>query len=345
MKLSRPQTEEVANPSTISRSKDAPAPANRPATEAHRPDIRRRPGFRIWLRRVDVVASPYLYIAPFFLLFLGFALFPLGYTFYVSLNDWNLIGADQRSFTGLANYRRLLSDSFFWNALRNTFSIWLLSTVPQMVFALGLAHLLNTRLRAKTFFRMGVLVPNVASLVAVTIIFAQLFGRDFGLVNWVLETVGLDPINWQAGKASSHIAIAVMVVWRWTGYHALIFLAAMQAIPKQLYEAASLDGAGSFQMLRNVTIPALRPVIIFSVLISTIYGMQIFAEPLLFDPRPGSVTGGSGRQFQTLSVYLYEQGFRDFDFGYAATVGWVMFLVVVLVALLNYTLTRRISST
>lgn len=342
MKLSRPQTRVVAAPSTYP-PPGAPAPASPPAAGATGSGGRRL-GWRIRLQRADTAASPYLYVAPFFLLFLGFMLFPLGYTFYVSLNDWNLIGADQRSWTGLDNYRRLLADPFFWNALRNTFSIWLLSTVPQLIFALGLAHLLNTRLRFRTLFRMGVLVPNVASLVAVTIIFAQLFGRDFGLVNWVLEVVGLEPINWQAGKASSHIAIAVMVVWRWTGYHALIYLAAMQAIPRELYEAASLDGAGSFQTLRSVTIPALRPVIIFSVMISTIYGLQIFAEPLLFDARPGSVTGGSGRQFQTLTVYLYEQGFRGFDFGYAATVGWVMFLVVVLVALINYALTRRISS-
>jgi cellobiose transport system permease protein len=301
-------------------------------------------GYRARLLRADAIASPYLYVAPFFLLFLGFMLFPLGYTFYVSLNDWNLIASDQRAWAGLDNYRTLLADPYFWNALRNTFSIWLLSTVPQLLLALGLAHLLNQRLRARTLFRMGVLLPNVASLVAVTIIFAQLFGRDFGLVNWGLGLVGVGPIDWQAGKASSHIAIAVMVVWRWTGYHALIYLAAMQAIPRDLYEAASLDGAGSFQMLRSITIPALRPVIIFSVMISTIYGMQIFAEPLLFDPKPGSVTGGAGRQFQTLTVYLYEQGFREFDFGYAATVGWVMFLVVVLVALVNYALTRRISS-
>lgn len=352
MRLSRPQTETVAGPGT--HPPGAPAPAVRPlgAGAAGRPaglgqpasPRRPRLGLRNRLQRLDATASPYLYVAPFFLLFLGFMLFPLGYTFYVSLNDWNLIAADQRVWAGLSNYRRLLADPNFWNALRNTFSIWLLSTVPQLLLALGLAHLLNARLRAKTLFRMGVLVPNVASLVAVTIIFAQLFGRDFGLINWVLGWFGVAPIDWQAGRASSHVAIAVMVAWRWTGYHALIYLAAMQAIPREQYEAASLDGAGGFRKLRSITIPALRPVIIFSVLISTIYGLQIFAEPLLFDPKPGSVTGGSGRQFQTLTVYLYEQGFRDFDFGYAATVGWVMFLIVLLVALVNYALTRRISS-
>ncbi len=287
--------------------------------------------------------TPYLLIAPFFVVFLIFGLFPLGYTMFVSLNEWNLIAGDEHTFVGLDNYRRLLEDPNFWNALGNTLSIWVLSTVPQLIFALGLAHILNTRLRARTFFRMGVLVPNVASLVAVTIIFAQLFGRDFGLINWTLGLVGVAPIDWQASTGTSHLAISIMVIWRWTGYNALVYLAAMQAIPREHYEAASIDGAGNWKMLRRITLPALRPVIIFTALISTINGLQLFTEPLLFDATPGRVTGGADRQFQTLTVYLYEQGFREFDFGYAATVGWVLFLVIVVVALINFTLTRRMS--
>jgi cellobiose transport system permease protein len=297
---------------------------------------------RTWLWRLDEKISPYLYVSPFFLLFLGFGLFPLGYTLVVSLNEWNLIG-DHR-FIGLGNYTKLLSDPYFWNALFNTASIWVLSTVPQLMLALFMAHVLNARLRARTAFRMGVLLPNVTSLVAVAIIFAQLFGRDFGLINWGLEQFGLSPVDWQAGQASSHIAISIMVIWRWTGYNALIYLAALQAVPRERYEAAACDGAGSWTAFRHITIPALRPVIIFTVIISTIYGMQLFAEPLLFDSTPGSVTGGSDRQFQTLTVYLYEQGFREFDFGYAATIAWVMFLVIVIAVLINYALTRRIRS-
>lgn len=294
--------------------------------------------------RFDRKGAPYFYIAPFFILFIVFGLFPLAYTAYVSLTDWNLIGGGEHTFIGLENYSRLFADPNFWNALVNTLSILVLSTVPQLIFALGLAHLLNTRLRAKTLFRMGVLLPNVASLVAVTIIFAQIFDYNFGIMNWILSLVGIEPIDWQAGHASSHSAIAIMVIWRWTGYNALVYLAAMQTIPKELYEAASLDGAGTFRMFRSITLPSLRPVIIFTVIISTINGMQIFVEPMLFDATPGRVTGGADRQFQTLTLFLYEQGFRKFDFGYAATVGWVMFLVIVLVAAVNFALTRQIGS-
>jgi cellobiose transport system permease protein len=295
--------------------------------------------------RFDTRFSPYVFVAPFFVIFLVFGLFPILYTMYVSFTDWNLIGGGEHTFIGFDNYVKLFGDDKFWNALVNTMSILVLSTVPQLILALGLAHLLNSKLRATTFFRMGVLLPNIASIVAVTIIFAQIFDFNFGLTNWVLSLVGIGPIDWQAGAASSHTAIAIIVTWRWTGYNALIYLAAMQTIPREYYEAASLDGAGTWRMFRSITIPALRPVLIFTVIISTINGMQIFVEPLLFDATPGRVTGGADRQFQTLTLFMYEEGFRKFDFGYAATIGWVMFLVIILIAAVNFALTRRISST
>ncbi|MGH3729584.1 MAG: carbohydrate ABC transporter permease [Micromonosporaceae bacterium] len=296
---------------------------------------------RRWLHRLDVKASPYLYIAPFFVLFALLGAFPLLYTAWVSLYDWSLL-AEEHTFVGLGNYRELLSDGHFWNALANTASIWVLSTVPQLAFALVLAHVLNNRLRGQTFWRTGILLPNVTSVVAVTIIFGQLFGRDYGLVNWVLGFFGVGQIDWQAGTATSHLAIAVMVIWRWTGYNALIYLAAMQAVPQSLHEAAMLDGASSMQRLWKITMPAIRPTIIFTVIVSTIGGMQLLAEPLVFGG--GGLTGGSDRQFQTLSLYLYEVGFGRFEFGYASATAWIMFGVIVVAATVNYLITRRIRS-
>ncbi|MEU7870582.1 sugar ABC transporter permease [Dactylosporangium sp. NPDC049140] len=295
------------------------------------------------LSRLDTKGSPYLYIAPFFLLFAGFGLFPLLYTAFVSLNDWDLLDAGAHRWVGLANYTELMRDPYFWNALGNTLSIWLLSTVPQLAAALWIAHLLNHRLRARTALRMGVLLPNVTSIVAVTIVFTQLFGRDFGMVNWVLGRLGAGPIDWQAGTWSSHLAIASIVAWRWTGYNALIFLASMQAIPNHLYEAADLDGATQAQQLRRITVPMLRPTIIFTTLISTIGGLQIMAEPLLFAGAQ-TPTGGSDRQFQTIALFMYEQGFREFRFGYASAVAWTLCLLIVVVAAANLLLTRRIAN-
>jgi cellobiose transport system permease protein len=292
------------------------------------------------LYRLDLKGSPYLYVAPFFVLFGLFGAFPLVYTAWVSLHKWSLL-SDEHTFIGFDNYAKLFADSYFWNALWNTLQILVLSTVPQLLMALVLAHVLNQRLRGSTFWRMSALLPNITSVVAVTIIFGQLFGRDYGLVNYVLGLFGVGHVDWSSGEASSQFAISVMIIWRWTGYNALIYLAAMQAVPGDLYAAASLDGASSFQQLRKITIPAIRPTIIFTVIVSTIGGMQVLAEPLLFGG--GGLTGGSDRQFQTLSLYLYEVAFGNrFDFGYASAAAWVMFGLIVIAAVVNYVFTSRL---
>jgi cellobiose transport system permease protein len=289
--------------------------------------------------RLDVKLSPYVYVLPFFLLFAVFGAFPLIYTAWVSLFDWDFLGETHR-WIGLANYTRLFADDTFWNAVINTVQILVLATVPQLLLALALAYALNQRLRAPTFWRMTALLPNITSVVAVTIIFGQLFGRDYGLVNWVLGALDLGKIDWQAGEASSQIAIATMIIWRWTGYTSLIYLAAMQAVPKDLYAAASLDGATAFQQFRKITVPAIRPTIVFTVIVATIGGMQVLAEPLLFGG--GAISGGSDRQFQTLSLYLYEVGFNRWEFGYASAAAWVMFALIVVAACVNYLLISRL---
>jgi cellobiose transport system permease protein len=293
------------------------------------------------LRRADAVISPYLYSAPFFLLFIGFGLFPILYTGYVSLTDRDLLRPGAETYIGLANYRELVGDDYFWNTVKNTFFLMVMCSVPQLVLALILAHLLNSVRRLRTLLRMGVLLPNVTSIVAVALVFGQIYSRDFGVVNWVLGLFGIDHIHWQAGDWTSRIAIASMVVWRWTGYNALIYLGAMQAIPKEQYEAAAIDRAGTWRQLWHITLPALRPTIAFTALISLIGQMQLFTEPLLFDASPGSVTGGSARQFQTMTLFMYEEGFRLGHLGYGAAVAWIVLLLTFALAAFGYAMTRR----
>ncbi|MET7989735.1 sugar ABC transporter permease [Amycolatopsis sp. NPDC005232] len=303
-----------------------------------------RPGLRDRLSRWDVKASPYLYVAPFFIVFGIVGLFPLLYTAYVSLFHWDA-GDDNPDFIGLDNFKELFADAQFWHSLENTVSIFLLSSVPQLIIAVLLAALLSTRLRGATGWRVGILLPYAASLVALGIIFANLFGPKYGLVNGLLQTIGLSPVDWQANRFASHVAIAIMVNWRWTGYNALIVLAAMQAIPKELHEAALIDGAGTVRRFRHVTLPLLKPTLIFVTITSTIGGLQIFTEPKLFDAMPGSNNGGSTHQFQTVTLYLYQTAFENFDLGYASAIAWVLFLIIVLIAGLNYLLTGRIART
>jgi cellobiose transport system permease protein len=305
----------------------------------------RVPASRKILRRLDAKVSPYLYIAPFFVIFGVFGLFPLGYTAYISLTDRNLLNPVSH-YIGLANYSALIHDSYFWNAVENTFGIWFLSTVPQLLLALVIAHVLNTQLRARTFFRMAVLLPQVTSLVAVALIFTQLFGHDYGFVNYVLGTFGIHHVYWEAGRFSSWVAISTMVTWRWTGFNTLIYLAAMQSIPEDLYEAAAVDGARRVRQFIHVTVPMLRPTILFTVIISTIGGLQLFTEPYLFQPGNSGNTGGSARQYQTIVMYLYEKflGSSQFKFGYAAAIAWCLVLLIALFGVVNWLIVGRIRS-
>ncbi|MFD8642738.1 carbohydrate ABC transporter permease [Streptomyces zaomyceticus] len=285
--------------------------------------------------------APYLLVAPFFLVFAVFGAYPLLRTFWVSLHDWDRLSG-QGGWVGLDNFRRLLGDADFFTALFNTLSIFVLSTVPQLLAALGVAWLLDRHLRARTVWRALVLVPQYVSVVAVALVFSQLFGRDYGIVNWVLQGVGVidAPVDWTADTWSSHLAISFMVMWRWTGYNALIYLAAMQAVPRELYESAAIDGASRLLTFRKVTLPAIRPTLLFTVVISTIGGLQLFAEPFLFDQQ-GNAEGGAEHQFQTLTLMLYKYGFINNDAGYASAVSWALFMVIAAVAALNFLLARR----
>jgi cellobiose transport system permease protein len=292
------------------------------------------------LSRWDVKVSPYLYVSPFFILFAVVGLFPLLYTAWVALHEWHLIGG-QGDFVGLKNFQDVLGQRFFWNSVRNTISIFLLSSVPQVILALVIAGALDSGLRAKTFWRMGVLLPYVIAPVAVVLIFNDLFGDKFGLINQALGWIGVEPVQWHKDTLSSHLAIATMVNFRWTGYNALIFLAAMQTIPRDYYEAAAIDGAGRIRMFWSITIPQLRATIIFIVITSTIGGLQIFDEPRMFDQYG---QGGADRQWQTLTIFLYNLGWNQKNFGGAAAVALLLFLIIIVIGLVNFWLTRRIAS-
>lgn len=306
-----------------------------------RSPLRRRPSaWRRRLSRWDTRLSPYLYISPFFVLFLLVGMFPLGYTAWVSVHEWSLLGG-QGDFTGLENYSRVIEDRYFWNALRNTLSIFVLSSVPQVLIALVLAGLLDTQLRGRTLWRMSVLVPFVVAPAAVALIFGNVFGDRYGLVNEALGALGIDAIRWHVDTLASHVAIASMVNWRWTGYNALIFLAAMQAVPRDLYESAALDGAGRVRQFTSITLPMIRPTLLFVVITSTIGGLQIFAEPRLFDTQG---LGGSDRQYQTLTMYLWELGWRVRDLGMASAVAWLLFLIIIVFALVNLAISRRVGT-
>ena len=299
-------------------------------------DPPRRP-WRSRLHSAEARTAPYAYVAPFFAVFLAFGLFPLVYTAWISLHRYRL--GSKMSWVGLDNYTWLFSNPSFYNALWKTVTIGVLSTVPQLAIALGLAHLLNYKLRGRTFLRVAMLMPYATSVAAATLVFALIFGRDAGLVNGLLGAVGIDPVDWRNGDWTAQVAISVIVVWRWTGYNALIYLAGMQSISSDLYEAAALDGANRWQQFLHVTLPGLRPTILFTIVVSTIGASQLFGEPLLFGG--GQANGGPANQYQTLGLFMYQQGWQFGQLGRAATVAWVMFVLIVGLVALNAWIARR----
>jgi cellobiose transport system permease protein len=293
--------------------------------------------WRSRLYRFEERAAPYAYVAPFFAVFAAFGLFPLAYTAWISLHSYKL--GSRTHWLGLDNFTWLFTNPAFYNALWKTFTIGVLSTVPQLLIALGLAHLLNYRMRGRTFFRVAMIMPYATSVAAATLVFAQLFGRDAGLFNWLLGLVGIDAVDWRNGDWTAQIAISVIVIWRWTGYNALIYLAGMQSISHDLYEAAALDGANRWQQFRHVTLPGLRPTILFTIVVSTIGASQLFGEPLIFGG--GQANGGPVHQYQTLGLFLYQQGWQYGSLGRAAAVAWVTFVLIIALVLVNAGIARR----
>ena len=309
------------------------------ATAPSRPT--KRIGFGSTLSSWDLKLSPYLYISPFFILFAVVGIFPIVFTAVISFQEWDLV-RNTGTFVGFEQYAWILSQPQFWVALRNTFSIFLLSSVPQLIVAVFIAAMLDQNIRAKTFWRMGVLLPYVVAPVAVSMIFGRLFADQYGLVNSLLGLVGVDPVAWHSNTFASHIAISSMVTFRWTGYNALIFLAAMQAVPRELYEAAIIDGASRARQFFSVTVPQIRATIIFVVITSTLGGLQIFDEPRMFDAQG---LGGADRQWMTTVLYLYDVAWgNQKNFGRAAAIAWMLFLLILVIGLINFFVTQRISS-
>jgi cellobiose transport system permease protein len=284
----------------------------------------------IWKHRKEYVA-----ISPFYLLFAVFGLFPIVFSMYLSFQSWDGIG--RMSYNGLNNYLFMVTDPEFWKAVRNTLLIWVFSTVPMLFSALVIAFLLNSSMvKFRTFLRIGYFLPNVTSLVAVAIIFSTVFSNNYGLLNYILSLFGLSTVEWLNKTWGIQIAVSIMVIWRWVGYNAVIYLAGLQSIPKVLYEAAKIDGASGIQTFFRITVPILRPIILFTVITSTIGGMQIFTEPQVLVGNDGGVDGGG----LTIVLYLFREAFINNYFGYGAAVGWGMFVLIALFSILNWKLVQ-----
>lgn len=249
-----------------------------------------------------------------------------------------MVGQRRAGILGLLNYQNLITDGQFFQAVGNTLFIWCLSTIPMVLLALVFAFVLNmATLRFKAVFRAIYFLPNVTSTVAVSIIFATMFANTYGLMNFALEGLGLSPVKWMSSPFWVQFVIAFIVLWRWTGYNAIIALAGLQKIPYSLYEAARIDGASSWQIFCRITIPMLNPTIIFIVVTSTIGGWQLMEESYMLVGK----AGGIGKAGMTVVLYLYNKAFLERQFGYGSAVSWGLFLIICVFSFINQKLIQH----
>ncbi|GAE37381.1 sugar transport system [Halalkalibacter akibai JCM 9157] len=232
----------------------------------------------------------------------------------------------------------IFTDPVFWSAIKNTFVIGIMGTLPQIFIGILLAFALNSQLiKFRNTFRTAIFLPYITSIVAVAIIFGVVFNNQpFGFANYLLGMFDMDPIRWNQEYWPVKIAIATMVFWRWVGYNTIIFLAGMQSIPKELYEAAKIDGATVGQQIRLITLPMLKPILMFVVFTATIGSFQLFTEPLIFLGR------GLREEGITVVAYLWRDAFVYNSFGTASAAAIVLFIIIISMTAINLLITNRV---
>ena len=304
-------------------------PARQPGAGRVHPSRGRRRG-RSWL-------APLLFIGPGFTLFAALIIYPMVRSFQMSFYDWNVIAGATSRFTGWANYEKAFHDPIFWRALQNS-ALYMALTVPaEVVLGLAVAILLNNRAPGRALYRVLFYLPVVSSWVVVSLLFQYLFA-DSGLVNWVLHDVthvtGHDT-SWLSARWTGLIAISALGVWKGVGWSMMIFLAALQAVPKDLVEAATVDGAGRWQRFRAVVLPAIWPAGAFVTIMLVIGGFNVFMSVLLM------TGGGPGDTTQVLLTYMYKQAFTNLDFGYGSTIAVLLTVGVFVLSVIQLRLFRR----
>lgn len=279
--------------------------------------------------------TPYLFILPFFVLFGVFGAFPMIFSGVVSLFRWR--GLSTGEFVGLTNYINLMRDPSFLRSVSNTAFIWLGNVPPMLFLALVLATVLNSAmLRFKGIFRTIFYLPIITSLVVAGLVFSLILDPDYGLVNNLLVAVGLNPVNWLADPTWSKPAVIITVLWRWTGYNMAIMLAGLQSIDPELYEAAQVDGASGIQKFWRITVPLMKPIIVFTMILSTIGTINLFDEVFMLFRQ----SGGVGESALTPGLLLYRSGFEFLNFGYASAIAYVITILTFVLSLIQLRLIR-----
>ena len=286
-------------------------------------------------RRIDLTG--YLFVLPFLIAYGLFLVWPVILGLRMSFFDWSLVGTGTTDFLGIANYRELFGDPDFWASLWHTILFTLLTTPPLVLLALGLALLANRAVPARWFFRLAFFAPYVLPVSTVALIWVWLYQPGFGLINSYLVSLGLPEVDWLAGENVAMISVVIVTVWWTIGFNFVLYLAGLQEIPEELYEAAALDGAGSYQQTRFITIPLLSRTTFLIVV------LQILASLFVFDQIYIMNTSGGLNYTATRPIiqYVYEQGFTQYRVGFAAAMSYVFFVLILVFNIVQFVLSRR----
>jgi multiple sugar transport system permease protein len=275
----------------------------------------------------------YLLIAPMMTGFAIFFLLALAVSFVLSLTSWDVLTAPQ--WVGLSNYARLPQDPEFLTALRNTAALAIPNVVLRMIISLSIALALNSRIRFRAFYRTIFFMPVLTMPIASATVWKWLFDPGFGPINAQLGRLGLPQPEWLNQPKTAVIAVVIVLLWSGVGYDMVIYLAGLQNIPREYYEAAQIDGAGGFRQFRDITLPLLTPTTFFLLVIATIGSLQVFDLVFIM------ARVGNANRFPTIVYYIYQEGFQNFRMGYAITVAWVLLLIILVLTLVQFRLQRR----
>ncbi|MFP7287181.1 sugar ABC transporter permease [Shouchella clausii] len=292
----------------------------------------------MFINRINKGNCGYFFIAPFFIVFLLFGLYPILYSFYLSLTNWD--GLNDPEFIGLANYTRAIIDPLFLQSLFNTFFIWIVSVVPQLTVSLVLAVILTNKfLKGKDFFRAVYFFPNIVTAASLGLLVSLMFDWQTGSVNQLLMSIGFldQAIDWKNNALFMQMLVSAILFFQYFGYSMLIYIAGLQGISPEYAEAAKVDGASKTQIFFKITVPLLKPIIIFQVITSLIGGVQIFDQPYMLTEGSGSPNHAT----LTSVMYLYRTAFEQGRFGYGATIAFCLFVVIVSLSVISYLVSRN----
>ncbi|MGV9840247.1 carbohydrate ABC transporter permease [Nocardia niigatensis] len=277
-----------------------------------------------------------LFVAPNLAAILVFLLFPLGFSLYLSFHSWDLFSPPR--FVGVANYQRLFSDDpLFYIALRNTAVFTVLTLVPTVAISLGVAALLNRKLRGVGIFRTVAFMPLVASTVAMAVVFRFIFASDDGLANILLGWIGLGPVPWLTDPQWAMVSLSLVTVWKSVPFTTVILLAAMQGVPEDLYEAAKIDGANAWRRFWSITVPLIGGALSFVLVITVINSVQAFDQAYALTGSNGGPETGT----YVLGIMLFQNAFRFYEVGYASALAWVIFAILLGFTVVQQWLARR----